>query len=103
MVKRICQHCGKGVMKGHQVSHSKQRTRKFFRPNLHWARIIINGNRKRMLLCAIYIKTLKNKNTSKLGLPALNQIKDNKKTGEKPVLKAVKDKQENQETSKTKK
>lgn len=29
-----CDHCGKGIQVGHNVSHSKRRTRKVWRPNL---------------------------------------------------------------------
>ena len=38
-------------MYGHNVSHSKRRTRKLFKPNLHTARILINGSFMRMKLC----------------------------------------------------
>lgn len=55
MAKRICQNCGKGIMRGHKVSHSKQRTKKIYKPNLHWTKIM----GKRMLLCTKCIKRLK--------------------------------------------
>jgi large subunit ribosomal protein L28 len=46
-----CSNCGKGVMYGHNVSHSKRRTRKIFKPNLHQTRIILNGQSVRLKLC----------------------------------------------------
>ena len=57
-----CDNCGKGVMVGKQHKHHpgvaggrwKKRapvTQKLFRPNLHSARILINGMHKRMKLC----------------------------------------------------
>jgi large subunit ribosomal protein L28 len=46
-----CANCGKGVMYGHNVSHSKRRTRKIFKPNLHTARVMIGGNRRSVKLC----------------------------------------------------
>jgi len=46
-----CANCGKGVMYGHNVSHSKRRTRKIFKPNLHESRVLINGQRRRLKLC----------------------------------------------------
>lgn len=41
-----CANCGKGVMYGHNVSHAKNRTRKIFKPNLHFARIEVDGAMK---------------------------------------------------------
>lgn len=46
-----CFNCGKGVMYGHNVSHAKNRTRKIFKPNLHSAKIVVNGAQKRVKLC----------------------------------------------------
>jgi large subunit ribosomal protein L28 len=46
-----CSNCGKGVMYGHNVSHSKRRTRKIFKPNLHPTRIILNGSSVKLKLC----------------------------------------------------
>lgn len=54
-----CFNCGKGVMYGHNVSHAKNRTRKIFKPNLHSARIIINGMAKRVKLCTKCQRILK--------------------------------------------
>jgi large subunit ribosomal protein L28 len=54
-----CANCGKGVMYGHNVSHAKNRTRKIFNPNLHVARIFINGNRRRMRLCTKCLRMFK--------------------------------------------
>lgn len=66
MIKKVCQHCGKGVLKGHKVSHAKQRTRKFSKPNLQTAKIMVNGVRRKMLLCTKCLKTLKKEKTKKL-------------------------------------
>lgn len=46
-----CINCKKGVLYGHNVSHSKRRTRKVFKPNLHVARIAVNGIVTKMKLC----------------------------------------------------
>ncbi len=61
MAKRICQNCGKGLMRGNLVSHSKQRAKRLFKPNLKHVKIYINGVRKKMLLCTKCLKTLKKK------------------------------------------
>ena len=50
-----CQICGKGRQTGHNVSHSKRRTKKVWLPNLQW--ITLDGKRQR--LCTKCIKRLK--------------------------------------------
>lgn len=54
-----CANCGKGVMYGHNVSHSKRRTRKIFKPNLHVARILINGTHHKLKLCTKCLRMFK--------------------------------------------
>lgn len=54
-----CANCGKGVMYGHNVSHSKRRTRKIFKPNLHVARISVNGSTRRLRLCTKCLRMFK--------------------------------------------
>mgnify|MGYP001578492589 CR=1 FL=1 len=61
-----CQNCGKGIMYGHNVSHSKRRTRRIFKPNLHTSRVEVNGLMKRMKLCAKCMRLLKGKSTRDL-------------------------------------
>lgn len=46
-----CANCGKGVMYGHAVSHAKNRTKRLFKPNLHYARMKMDGGFKRVRLC----------------------------------------------------
>lgn len=52
-----CANCGKGVMYGHNVSHSKRRTRKIFKPNLHETRVQIGGTSRRVKLCTKCLRT----------------------------------------------
>ena len=54
-----CYSCGKGIMYGHNVSHAKNRTRKIFKPNLHSAKIIVNGKPKRVRLCTKCLRKLR--------------------------------------------
>lgn len=56
-----CDYCGKGAMHGHNVSHSKRRTKKIFKPNLHSARVYINGVNKKLRLCTKCLRSLKRK------------------------------------------
>lgn len=52
-------NCGKGVMYGHNVSHSKRRTRKIFKPNLHSSRIQTTTGFVRLKLCTKCLRTIK--------------------------------------------
>lgn len=63
-----CQNCGKGIQYGHNVSHSKRRTRRVFKPNLHVARIKVNGITKKMRLCTKCLRQIKEK-TKVISLP----------------------------------
>ena len=65
MAKRVCFNCGKGIMRGNTVSHSKQRTKRLFKPNLKSCKIYIKGVRKKVLLCTKCLKTLKKKMSPK--------------------------------------
>lgn len=57
-----CFNCSKGIMYGHNVSHSKRRTQKIFKPNLHYTKIKINGGNKRVRLCTKCLRKVKEKN-----------------------------------------
>lgn len=56
-----CEICKKGRQVGHNVSHSKRRTRRIFKPNLHWARITVDGITKRLRLCTKCLRRAKAK------------------------------------------
>lgn len=54
-----CFNCRKGIMYGHRVSHAKNRTKRLFKPNLHYAGITINGGGKRVRLCTKCLRRYK--------------------------------------------
>jgi large subunit ribosomal protein L28 len=54
-----CANCDKGIMHGHNMSHAKNRTNRIFEPNLHSARVMINGAMKRVRLCSKCLRKLK--------------------------------------------
>lgn len=56
-----CANCGKGVMYGHNMSHAKNRTNRIFAPNLHPARVMIDGVMKRVRLCVKCLRMMKKK------------------------------------------
>jgi large subunit ribosomal protein L28 len=54
-----CANCKKGIMHGHNMSHAKNRTNRIFEPNLHPARIMVNGAMKRVRLCTKCLRKAK--------------------------------------------
>jgi large subunit ribosomal protein L28 len=54
-----CDNCGKGVMHGNNVSHAKNRNKRVFKPNLHSAKVMINGVNKKVKLCTKCLRTVK--------------------------------------------
>ncbi|GEM_PF-481933 len=58
-----CHNCGKGIMIGHNVSHAKNRTRKVFKPNLHGAKMTVDGTTMRVRLCTKCLRTLRGRDT----------------------------------------
>ena len=61
-----CFNCGKGVMYGHKVSHAKNRSNRLFKPNLHNARMVIDGIGKRIRLCTKCLRMMKKKSAPKV-------------------------------------
>ncbi|MDX1623722.1 MAG: 50S ribosomal protein L28 [Gemmatimonadota bacterium] len=55
MAKR-CYVCGKGPMAGHNVSHSNNRTKRRFLPNLQNVRAMVDGSKKRIKVCSSCIR-----------------------------------------------
>jgi large subunit ribosomal protein L28 len=53
-----CEICGKGPQFGHKVSHSKQATKRQFKPNIQRVRVEIKGQMRRMYLCTRCLRTL---------------------------------------------
>jgi large subunit ribosomal protein L28 len=45
-------------MYGHNVSHSKRRTNRIFKPNLQSRKMVINGVSKRMKVCTNCLKLM---------------------------------------------
>ena len=52
-----CAICGKGPQYGHHVSHSKVHTKRRFMPNLHKARVMIDGRPQTALVCTRCLRT----------------------------------------------
>lgn len=54
-----CASCFKGVQYGHNVSHSKRRTNRTFKPNLQTAKVTVDGTTKRVKLCTKCLRMYK--------------------------------------------
>jgi len=68
-----CENCGKGVMYGHNMSHAKNRTNRIFVPNLHPAKVMMNGVMQRVRLCTKCLRMLK-KSTIKATAPRVKPV-----------------------------
>jgi large subunit ribosomal protein L28 len=56
-VSQKCMVCGKTKSFVHNVSHSKRRTNRDFRPNVHRKRLVINGELVRLKICTRCMRT----------------------------------------------
>ena len=54
---RICDICGKGPSFGHHVSHANNKTARRWYPNLQSVRVLVNGQPRRIRVCAQCIKS----------------------------------------------
>lgn len=54
---RICVICNKKPTKGTLVSHAKNRTKKWVKPNLQKIKIILNNKRQKAWVCTTCIKS----------------------------------------------
>jgi large subunit ribosomal protein L28 len=53
-----CDICGKGPQFGHNVSHSKQRTKRRWKPNLQTVTIQDGDTMRRVSICTRCLRTL---------------------------------------------
>jgi len=53
---RVCEICGKGAQKGHQISHSHKVSNRRFEVNLQSVRVRQDGKVRRILVCAKCLK-----------------------------------------------
>lgn len=53
-----CEMCGKSPQFGHNVSFSKRRTNRMWRPNIHTTTIMVDGRPKKIRVCTRCLRTL---------------------------------------------
>lgn len=51
-MSKKCEICGKGPATGNSVSHSNRKTKRRFLPNLHKAKVMVNGEVKVLNVCS---------------------------------------------------
>lgn len=56
---RVCELCGKGPMRGHNISHAHNLTKKVWYPNLQRVRVRMKGGVKRLRICTRCIRSNK--------------------------------------------
>ena len=54
----ICEMCGKKPQFGHNVSFSKRRTNRMWRPNIQTTTVMVDGRPKKITVCARCLRTL---------------------------------------------
>ncbi|MBP5292569.1 MAG: 50S ribosomal protein L28 [Clostridia bacterium] len=55
----VCSICGKGVVFGHNVSHSNRKTSRTWKPNIRKVKVTINGTTKVLSVCSRCLRTMK--------------------------------------------
>ncbi len=48
---KFCEVCEKGMMSGHNVSHSNRKSNRVWAPNVQRVRVLVDGQAKRMNVC----------------------------------------------------
>ncbi len=55
-MSKVCYFCGKTAMTGNNVSHSHNKTKRRFMPNLQKVKVTVDGETKKVLACTKCIK-----------------------------------------------
>jgi large subunit ribosomal protein L28 len=56
-MSRKCDVCGKGTLKGNNVSHSNIKTKTLWHPNLQKVKAVVDGTVKRVQVCTRCIRS----------------------------------------------
>ncbi|CDC61210.1 50S ribosomal protein L28 [Clostridium sp. CAG:448] len=54
-----CCICGKGVVFGHNVSHSNRKTNRSWKPNIRKVKVVENGTSRTIDICSRCLRTRK--------------------------------------------
>ena len=69
-----CSVCGKSVSFGNKISHSHRRSNKIWKPNLRRVRAIVDGEHKRIHVCARCLRSGKVERGYGSGLAKVTEI-----------------------------
>ncbi len=58
---KVCEFCGKGPMTGNNVSHSNQKTKRRWLPNIQNIKLTIKGTTEYRKICTSCLRTQKTK------------------------------------------
>ena len=67
---KFCEVCEKGMMSGHNVSHSNRKTNRAWAPNVQRVRVMVNGTAQRMNVCTRCLRSGK----VERALPAQSEV-----------------------------
>lgn len=107
-----CDVCGKGIKRGLNVSHAKNRTHKVWKPNLKTVRVAFNGSTRKLRLCVKCLRRVKKETYKKttpfiaadtLAMPQENQIQEKLQVKEEKVSKPKRAKKTTAKATKEKK
>lgn len=56
---KFCQLCEKGLMTGHNVSHSNRKSSRTWAPNVQQLRVVVEGRPVRLNVCTRCMRTLR--------------------------------------------
>ena len=65
---RACDICGKKPMKGNNVSHATNRTKRVFKPNLQRVHALVDGTPRHIRVCTACIRADRVKKIAKAAL-----------------------------------
>ncbi|RLC45411.1 MAG: 50S ribosomal protein L28 [Candidatus Cloacimonadota bacterium] len=56
-MSKVCEICGKRPMYGHRISNAENKTNRRWLPNLQKVKAIVDGKKKRIIVCTQCIKS----------------------------------------------
>ena len=56
---KFCEVCGKGLMTGHNVSHSNRKSSRTWAPNVQQLRVVADGRPLRLNVCTRCMRTMR--------------------------------------------
>ena len=74
---KFCEVCEKGLMTGHNVSHSNRKSSRTWAPNVQPLRVIVDGRPMRLNVCTRCLRTMRKFRCSRCGNRCGRSLMDN--------------------------